>query len=618
MNPEPRMPNHIEILSPETARKIAAGEVVDRPSALAREFIDNAIDARAKNISLEIEGGGAKMLSITDDGSGMSREDLALCWKTHATSKIRSVEDLNHAMTLGFRGEALSAAAAVSHLEIVTSQDGREAFKLEVFPGLNGETITAAHHTQGTTVKTSGLFDAIPARKHFLKRDGAEANLCKQVLIDKALAFPEITFRFIQDGKLKLFLPAVSSVKERFAAAVLEQREASFLHEIKAAGVGFSITIVVGGPEIFRRDRRQQFIIANGRRIQEFGFIQAMEYGVEGWFPNGTHPVGAVYIEINPSLADFNIHPAKREARFKDSGAIHHAITSSLKNFMHHLGISYVNKTISDEKSLHFDFDNTNTNFNKSNTDFNKEKTNFSQPRKDVFSYSDETARKSLMEDFLDKKFDFIQTPRKILSGYTESASANTAGFVAETASYHNSSIIYRGRIFDLFILVEKDKTLYIIDQHAAHERILFNKFLKGPILKQELLVPISFETESDEDDHFLYNKLDELAELGLIIQKEARNSWKIEALPANWKMNDKETVEEILKLRTSNENIARSWAATIACHAAIKDGDYLDADAALSLAKAALNLSDPHCPHGRPIWTELSLESLLKAVKRT
>jgi DNA mismatch repair protein MutL len=351
-----------------------------------------------------------------------------------------------------------------------------------------------------------------------------------------------------------------------------------------ASGEGFSIIIVIGGPELFRRDRRQQYIIANGRRIQDFSFMQALEYGVEGWFPNGTHPVGAVYLEIDPSLADFNIHPAKREARFKDAGAIHHLITSSLRNFMHHCGIhsrSAAENQISSQNT-EFKFDVT-----KSNSDISK----------------------SLMEAFLKKKENFIDPPRKVLQDYTESA--------AETASYHASTIKYRGRIFDLFIVVEKDNTLYIIDQHAAHERILFNRFIEGPIAKQELLAPIPFDTDSEDDDNFLESKREILSALGLIITKGVSHSWQIEALPAAWKLNDQKTVEEIVSLRTSHEDVGRKWAATLACHAAIKDGDYLDENAALALAEEALALSDPHCPHGRPIWTEINLESLLKAVKR-
>jgi DNA mismatch repair protein MutL len=192
------------------------------------------------------------------------------------------------------------------------------------------------HRAKGTSVRALGLFDSIPDRKRFLKREGSEAALCRQIFIEKALAFPALNFRFTQDGTLKLFFPAVSSRKERFANALLEKQEGAFLHEINARGEGFSVAIVAGGPELFRNDRRQQYIFANGRRIQDYSMMQALEYGTQGWFPNGTHPVGAVYIDIDPSLADFNIHPAKREVRFKDGGAIHHCITSALRNYMHH------------------------------------------------------------------------------------------------------------------------------------------------------------------------------------------------------------------------------------------------------------------------------------------
>ena len=194
---------------------------------------------------------------------------------------------------------------------------------------------------------------------------------------------------------------------------------------------------------------------------------------------------------------------------------------------------------------------------------------------------------------------------------------AAAGGEAAEENLSYGSGLFYRGRIFDLFILIEKDERLFIIDQHAAHERILFDRFLKGPIQKQELLVPIPFETESAGDDTFLESRRDELASLGLVIKKEKAHTWSIEALPANWKLDDRKTIEEILSLRTAQEDVARRWTATLACHAAVKDGDYLDEAAALALAKEALALPDPRCPHGRPIWSEISLEFLLKAVKR-
>ena len=212
----------IQVLPPEEARRIAAGEVIDRPAALIREFLDNAIDAGASLIEVFIESGGSKKAEVVDDGEGMGREDMELCWLTHATSKIRSLDDLSSAETLGFRGEALAAAAAVSRLEIVSSTDGREAWRLEVGPGENYPPhLEQTRRTRGSTVRALNLYDAIPARKRFLKREGSEAALCRQAFLDKALAFPEITFRFTQDGKPRDFLPAAVSKKERFAAALL-------------------------------------------------------------------------------------------------------------------------------------------------------------------------------------------------------------------------------------------------------------------------------------------------------------------------------------------------------------------------------------------------------------
>ncbi|MDR1445398.1 MAG: DNA mismatch repair endonuclease MutL, partial [Treponema sp.] len=207
----------IQVLPPEEARKIAAGEVIDRPAALIREFIDNAIDAGGTEIEVSIEGGGARRAEVTDNGEGMDREDLAACWLTHATSKIRSLKDLDTACSLGFRGEALAAAAAVAGLEILSSTGGREAWQLSVGPGGNTPVINQSMRTKGTSVRAIGLFDSIPARKRFLKREGTEANLCKQAFLDKAAAFPGITFRFYQEGRLVCFLPAAASLKERFA-----------------------------------------------------------------------------------------------------------------------------------------------------------------------------------------------------------------------------------------------------------------------------------------------------------------------------------------------------------------------------------------------------------------
>jgi DNA mismatch repair protein MutL len=571
----------IQILPPEEARKIAAGEVVDRPAALVREFMDNAIDAGGTLIEVSIEGGGIEKTEVSDDGDGMSREDLEVCWLTHATSKIRSMEDLQSAETLGFRGEALAAAAAVARLEILSSKDGREAWKLEVGPSGNGPDsgerpprIEQSRRAKGSSVRAVGLFDTIPARKRFLKREGAEALACRQIFNDKALAFPGIGFRFIQDGVLKVYLPPVDSYKERFCQAVLSRDEGHFVHEISAQGPGFSAVITAGGPEITRPDKRQEFIFANGRRIQDYSLVQAVEYGFQGFFPNGLHPVGAVFLDIDPALADFNIHPAKREARFADPGAIHHAITSALRNFSR--GLLLKNTAGKDTTTV----------------------------------ITDNRSNRLALEALLAQPPAFSPLPGR------DSFAAEKQHTYPETDDT-GGGIRYLGRVFELFILIEKEDKLYIIDQHAAHERILYNRFLKGPIAKQELLVPIPFSTESEEDDRFLRREKDSLKKLGVVIEEED-GRWRIEALPPDWRLGDGKTIEEILSLKTAGENIAERWAATLACHSAARDGDYLDRETALALAKEALSLPVPLCPHGRPIWTEISRGDIFKAVKRS
>jgi DNA mismatch repair protein MutL len=590
----------IKILPPQEARRIAAGEVIDRPAALVRELLDNAIDSGAVNIDVCIEEGGSKKVEVADDGCGMSRDDLELCWLAHATSKIRSLDDLNTAETLGFRGEALAAAAAVARLEIISSTDGGAsspedaAWRFTVGPGENNPpSIERANRTKGSTVRAINLYDTIPARKRFLKREGSEAALCRQIFVEKALAFPEIAFRFTQDGKPKDFFPPARSKKERFGAALLSERqEKIFLHEIHVGGEGFSADVVMGGPELYRNDRRMIYVIANGRRIQDYSLITAIEYGSQGWFPNGTHPIGAVYVDIDPALADFNIHPAKREARFRDPGAVHHAVTSGLKDFCHRLNIK-TETPHQTERAMPLALE-------------------ASAPEVPM---SPETAVQkapggSDYDDLLRlhsnnvTKIDNIDTLKTVVSHVA-----------AETAPVYGEPR-YAGKVFGIFLLIEWGDKLFIIDQHAAHERILYDRFLAAPIPQQELLIPLVFTTESADDNDFLATKKEELAKLAIVIEKDA-DRWRIDALPEGWRLSDCETVQAILSLRNAGENIGERWAATLCCHQAVRDGDHLDDATALALAKEALDLPDPHCPHGRPVWTEISREALCRAVRR-
>jgi DNA mismatch repair protein MutL len=297
-------------------------------------------------------------------------------------------------------------------------------------------------------------------------------------------------------------------------------------------------------------------------------------------------------VDIDPALADFNIHPAKREARFRDPGAIHHAVTSGLRDFCRRLGHKIGPQ---DGHALHAGHSMPLA----MEALFTQEERGGNSPYHSLHDINvNNTNNVNKINDINDLKIPVSQD------------------FVAETAPIYGEPR-YAGRVFGVFILLEWGEKLFIIDQHAAHERILYNRFLSSPIPRQELLIPISFNTETAEDSSFLAAKKKELAQLAIIIEKDG-DGWRIDALPEDWRLSDSETVKEILSLREAGENMAERWAATVCCHRAIRDGDYIDDATALALAKEALNLPDPHCPHGRPIWTEISREALYRSVRRT
>jgi DNA mismatch repair protein MutL len=514
----------------------------------------------------------------------------------------------------------------VAALEIVSCAGGREAWKLLAGPGgSRPPRIEPGSRSRGSSVRALGLFDAVPARKRFLKRGGSEALFCRQAFIDKALAFPEIDFRFTQDGVLKLSLPGVENYKDRFAAAVLEGsgvksvRERGFLHEIYALGEGFRVTIVTGGPELYRNDRRQQFVFANRRRIQDFSLLQALEYGVQGWFPNGVHPLGALYIDIDPALADFNIHPAKREARFADPGAIHHAISTALRDFLRGTA-GPVNRNAERREGPLF-------------PGFGREPLRPAGP----YSPASEAPARLALEALLTNPPDFAALPGRametaetappygdysgtgIYGDYPAVSGAAVSGAGESPAIGENPAGTFRfiGQTFELFLLAERGDKLYIIDQHAAHERILYDRILSGPIARQELLVPISFDAESPQEGRFFRARGEELAKLGVIIEEEGTR-WQITALPEGWRLSDGETLEALRDLQNAGENMAERWAATLSCRRAIKDGDRLDDLSAADMAEAALALPVPRCPHGRPVWVEISRADLYRGVRRT
>jgi DNA mismatch repair protein MutL len=593
-------------LPPEVARKIAAGEVIDRPAAIVRELLDNAVDAGAENIIVEIEEGGVQKVRVADDGFGMTKDDLEHCARPHGTSKIHEEIDLLNISTLGFRGEALASIAAVSRLTLTTARNN-EAWRL--FASITGRhRIEAAHLSRGTIAESESLFEDVPARRHFLKRPASEAAACRQVFVEKAIPWPDIAFRFVSDGAIKLDLPAGQSPAERFADALqsgIDPRLLSLLRGEAAssdtsgkAADGGRFSLLIGDPVLSRPDRKFIFIYVNNRRINDFALIQAIEYGASGFFPNGTHPVAALFLEMDPSLVDFNIHPAKKEARFKEIGPAPRAISSTVRQFFHHAAVKSVRD--SGENLLHHGLVQPQTGWTPQWT----ARPQGGTPRRGAPGSQaggrprEEPYQPSPGRDFFRDSFAYLTPP----------ASPQDVG----------QGVRYLGTVFGVFIVAEEGETVYFIDHHATHERILYDQFIAAQGQRQTLLFPYVIETADETEDAYLESLKDALFAAGFEVRACGGGRWEAVTVPVLWIGAEEDLQEDLLQKRLAPEDVLAAFAATCACRGAIKEGDAVDAETALFIAREALALENPRCPHGRPLYFAVTREQLYRAVKRT
>lgn len=578
----------VKLLSKETASKIAAGEVIERPASVVRELLDNSIDAGASQIIVEIEEGGISAIRVSDDGCGMTREDLELCTHTHSTSKIEEAEDLLHLRSLGFRGEALSSVQAVSSLEITSTREGPAAWKLSL-----GK-ISPARLNKGTTVEVKNLFENFPARKKFLKRPQYEAAQCRQTFVEKALPHYNIEMRYIADGINKLILPPHSSLKERCLTAMSLKEPEELFYEINQEGDGFSFKAVLGSPAVVRSDKRNIYIFVNGRRVNEYGLVQAVCYASEGYFPNGGFPAAFVFLNVDPERVDFNIHPAKKEAKFEDYKEIHHSLSSTISSF-------YKQKTVSDLLKESYQPEYT--------RGFDFEKTEYEAA--DLNQIYNPAGTKNYRQN--STKTYWPSSPIKQLEASIAFQEVSTT-----PQDLPKSDFKFLGQFCGTFIAVEKNNALYIIDQHAAHERILFEGLKKSLGPSQELLIPYRIETESEKDDEIIRLNLQELQKAGFNISEEKKGLWIIRAVPIRWQGTEKDLKEDLAGSGKDPSGLMHHILARSACRAACKDGDIIDPVSAYNIAVKTFALPEPLCPHGRPLYFIIDRTELFKRIKRT
>ena len=610
----------VRILPPEVARKIAAGEVIDRPNAIVRELMDNAIDSGADSITVEIYGGGIDKIRVIDNGSGMSREDMEIVATPHATSKISSEQDLLNLSTLGFRGEALSSIAAVSKLTIVSGE-----YKLETSVTEKNK-ITQVTPFNGTTVQSENLFQNFPARRMFLKRSTTEGKMCFNTFIEKALPFCNIEFRFYQDGELKLNLPKEDSIQKRFTAACDygRQKDLFFTQKNHAQDNSWSFELIIGEPGIYRNDRKEISIFVNNRKISEYSLMQAIEYGCMGYFPNGTHPVAALFVTIDSKLVDFNIHPAKKEVRFKDINELHHSVSnttasffknSTIKSLKPELDASYYENTFSKEL-FQSPVSQSETDYTGESGLSRYERLNAPTSKNSFKAIEEKSYNSDLRSVFMNNsKATYAQKLAEMAYQEDEKTEPQTDSIPQNAVN--SDSIKYFGTTLGVFLLVEKDNTLYLIDQHAAHERILYDSIMTTKAKSQKLLIPYQLESQSTADDEYLESVKDQLEEKGFILKNNGNGSWQITEVHERWTGTERDLQTLLLDQKIAPDKILTYIAASTACKAAVKDGYYLDPETAKELAVKALSLPDPHCPHGRPVWTAITKEKMFELVKR-
>ncbi|HKL60414.1 MAG TPA: DNA mismatch repair endonuclease MutL [Sphaerochaeta sp.] len=601
---------NIKRLDPLVAQRIAAGEVIERPASVMRELLDNALDANSTSITASVVEGGLEEITVIDDGDGIAEEDLPLLSESHATSKVSSLEDLYQLQTMGFRGEALYSIAAVSAITIASSYKGASAASITIDNGQKGPVIPGGPD-RGTNVTVKGLFKELPARRQFLKRPSTEATMCKNILMEKSLAFPKRSFKFFTDGKLRLDLPATTR-KGRILDALATSQNIipSEMLELHESAARFSLYAVSSSPAIFRSDRSHIKVYINDRPIEDYALVQAVTYGYGELLPGGSFPYCYLFITVDPTLVDFNIHPTKREAKLRNKAEIHHQIVSMIasqvKRTLPRL-IQEVQENLSETQNSLFSSSNHSGFSPSPSYDAPNSYTRGSTSHEKGYSYSPQNKPSDPL--WFQKAKEALQESRMETSRQSEDVDI----WAEQT---QDEGFTYLGQAFNLFLLAQKGDDLFLVDQHAAHERILFDAVRRrGDV--QPLMIPVEFEVERDVDA-YLQERLDVYLNLGIKLERKGPLEWNLLAIPAMYKSIEREVVSFIQKHAGDAKEIEKGLYAIVACHAAIKGGDSVDRTTAVELLKKVFALEEPTCPHGRTFVVRLNKDELARAVGRT
>ena len=579
------MGSRIKILSESVANMIAAGEVVEAPFSVVKELIENALDAGATEIAVDIKGGGSDLVRVTDNGSGMNRDDALAAFDRFATSKLTTADDLEGISTLGFRGEALPSIASVSRIRLVTCEDGDvEGTEVDLVGGEVRDVIPAGRK-RGTTVEVSSLFYNTPARRKFLKSDSVEVRRIMDLLTEYAVLHPSIRLDVAIDGKLALGLMAVDTLAER-VAGVLGSRTAAEMLPVSLTEEDGSVEGLVGRPTIARSRGAQQVVAINGRPIRSRLIGAAVRSGYGELLPRNRHPVIFLMLTVDGSLVDVNVHPTKREVRFGNSRRIFGLVESAVRSAL-------------------MSHDTAPT----------------------LSTYEVRTAGRSRVgsQSAAAVATSELQFPTVVREN--EPVAISEDELRTETGDDEHHAKFWQ--LHQSYVFIQTREGVLIVDQHAAHERVLYEKARvalsgaaeTGP--SQQLLFPVAVELSPGEWESFdgVRPLLDKL---GFTIQSMSGRTVLLEAVPGafpKWP-HDRilhDILTELPSGRPDVRDLVESIAKTVACKAAIKAGDRLTEEEMRSLIDQLFATELPYsCPHGRPTFMRMTSEELDKRFGRT
>lgn len=625
----------INILGSHVADMIAAGEVVERPASVIKELMENAFDAGAKNVTVELRGGGATYIRVTDDGCGMAPEDAGVAFLRHATSKLRDEKGLEAIQTMGFRGEALAAISAVSHVELRTRRRGDESGTLVTLTAGEIQEMEPVGCPEGTTMIVKDLFFNTPARLKFLKSDRAEASACVQTALRCALGRPEISVRLLRDGKEEFFSPG-DGRQDSCVYTLLGRELASTLLQCRVADGGLRVSGFVSSPAAGRGNRGAQYFFCNGRAIRSQLLQAALEQAYKNSLLTGRFPACALYLDLGYASVDVNVHPAKTEVKFSQEKQVFDLIYNAARLSLEQedrtaeVAPSASTRRLVEPKADFYRSMSAEA-FRANRYAVDKPRAARPGPAADFRP----AARGSLRApSFAEQTWLDLPAPSQsepISPNFdkksplsTTSSSKPVENPVQNVESTQVSPYKLLGEAMNSYILVESGERLILIDKHAAHERMNFDrlKAMDREIPSQTLLEPLPLQV-SAEDAELLERNAALLRELGFELEPFGEEDWVLRGVPADIASGDaRAAAEEILeKLRSGRAPDAQSARDevlhTVACKAAVKAGWDTSGAERRRIAEAVLSGAVKYCPHGRPVSAVLSRRELDKMFKR-